>query len=307
MKTPSHRNRGFTLIELLVVAAILLLVSTSTFLIFNDGEDQRRYEDTRERHAVLREALFGPERQTLNGSPIVSGYLADTGALPAVLADLRTQPPGVAAYALIGPAAKGVRLSHGWRGPYLVAQENDLRDAWGNPFYYATPALAPSGLLELASLGKDGISGGTGEYDTDDPSPFTIAAASYEITGLPVPRLRLKQTGASPLTVAIGILRAGVQLTENYTMPDHPSLITAAGGGIYTVTIPAAPGEVQIEAGRTFDLGNARQFQIAFYDPAAAGATLADKLVAAHPQVFTALPRTAWVEPALDPDPFTLP
>ncbi len=307
MKTLRHRNHGFTLIELLVVAAILLLVSTSAFLIFNDGEDQRRYEDTRERRAVLMESLFGPERRTLNGSPIVSGYLADTGALPATLTDLRVQAPGLAAYALIGPAAKGVRLSHGWRGPYLVAQESDLRDAWGNIFHYATPALAASGQLELASFGKDGTAGGVGEFETDDPLPVTIAAASYEITNVPVPRLRLKQTGASPRTVAIGILRAGVLLTENYDTPAHPSLIVAAGGGIYTVTIPAAPGEVQIEVGRTFDLGKARQFQIAFYDPAASGATLADKLVAAHPQVFTALPRTAWVEPALDPDPWTLP
>ena len=305
-----HRSRydGFTLVELLIVSAILLLVSTSALLVLNDGEDQRRFEDTRARRAVLREALFGRERSTLNGVPVISGYLADVGALPVLLADLRAQPAGATTYALLGPAAKGIRLFHGWRGPYLTSQESNLSDAWGNEFEYTLPTISPSSPLVLSSLGKDGLAGGMGEYEADWPQPASIAAADYEITSIPLPRLRLTQTGTTPRTVTVGIIKAGLKLTENFATPDHPSLITAGSlRGVYTVIVPAAPGEVEIEVGRSFDLGAARQFQIAFYNSSATGSTLEDKLIAAHPQIFTALPRTTWVEPVIDPSPWPLP
>jgi prepilin-type N-terminal cleavage/methylation domain-containing protein len=308
---PKSSISAFTLIELLIVAALLGLIATSALLLVDSAQDQRRYEETRASYATLSAAILGPTEQTLNGVPLISGYVSDVGALPAVLEDLRAQPTTVVNYGLIGPANKGVLLSHGWRGPYLSLAAPDLRDPWGSLWRYETPATSTSGLLELGSLGRDGTTGGSGapgtaaEFDADFPPVMTQPSSAYTVTAVPVPGLVLRQDAITPRAVNLGIIKAGLNISQAYL--NHPSLVRDAAGTIVSITIPAAPDTVQVPAGLLVDIGLARQFQIGIYDPTSSGTSLTDKLVRAHPQIFTVLPRTTFVPPPISPSPWDVP
>jgi type II secretory pathway pseudopilin PulG len=302
---------AFTLVELLVVAALLGLIATSALMLVDSAEDQRRYEDTRAGYDTLSAALFGPHSQTLNGAPLISGYVSDVGTLPAVLEDLRSKPSTVIDYARIGPAAKGVQLSHGWRGPYLSLAAPDLRDPWGTLWHYETPSISSSGQLELGSLGRDGTTGGGGapgtaaEFDADFPPTLTQPSSAYTVTGIPVPRLVLRQVGGSPRIVNLGVIKAGLNMNDAFS--SHSSLVRDSLNAVVQITIPASPDTVEVPAGLLVDIGLARQFQLGIYNPSAGGSSLSDKLAAAHPQIFTVLPRTSFVPPDISPKPWDVP
>ncbi|PPD51504.1 MAG: hypothetical protein CTY12_07725 [Methylotenera sp.] len=143
---PQH---GFTLLELLVVVSLLGLLSLTAVAIFDNAGDQDRFEATRSRLASIRTAIIGDTSRTLNGEPILSGYVADMGRLPSNIAELLIEDDttlGVsqAAWAEYGidDVAVGVsvvgltgKLYAGWRGPYLFgnpeASGTAFRDGWG--------------------------------------------------------------------------------------------------------------------------------------------------------------------------------
>jgi prepilin-type N-terminal cleavage/methylation domain-containing protein len=85
---PAHRrmNPGsqsaFTLIELVVTLLILTMLTTVALRSSSGLQDQARYEQTRERLQMIREAILGDPRKTVNGQAVVSGFVADMGRLP---------------------------------------------------------------------------------------------------------------------------------------------------------------------------------------------------------------------------------
>ena len=87
----SRLQRGFTLLELLVVIGLLGVVGiAATTLIIDDKEIQ--FQDaTEKRWNQIRYAIIGDTSRTLNNEPMVSGYVADMGRLPANLQELTTQ------------------------------------------------------------------------------------------------------------------------------------------------------------------------------------------------------------------------
>lgn len=153
---------GFTLLEILVVIGLLSILAfgASTMLI-DQGERfiEARNEETKARWNALRKAIIGDNSIVLNGSPYLSGYVADMGRLPANIDELtalvydydddgdletpnidvpaQTQTP-YQSYQLstVTPNMTG-ELSGGWRGPYIYsAGSNSYRDGWennGNP------------------------------------------------------------------------------------------------------------------------------------------------------------------------------
>ena len=168
--------KGFSLIELLVVVSILSVIAAATFVQLSDRDDQERYDATKDRYEALREALIGKdELATLNGVPVQSGYIYDTGRLPAALTELSDHPPGIPRWGLIGTDQlrpglgdkftneiyQHIKIEHGWRGPYFVRNEqtdDTLKDAWGRDFVLNQPTNSGGIItpLQLYSLGKDG-------------------------------------------------------------------------------------------------------------------------------------------------------
>ena len=130
---------GFSLIELLVVVAVLSAVAFVALDAVEGDTNAIRESATRARLEQIRRAVVGRTDLALNGQPMVSGYVADVGRLPECLEALMVQNPDcdddgtVETVAAWGAVAGGI-LSHGWRGPYLVANGDNgaFVDAYGN-------------------------------------------------------------------------------------------------------------------------------------------------------------------------------
>jgi general secretion pathway protein G len=137
-KRSSKGERGFTLIELMIVVVIVGILATLLIpRIMERPEEARRMKakaDIRSMESALKL------------------YKLDTGSYPTTeqgLMALITKPE-------TNPIPKK------WReGGYLDSKEVP-KDAWGNPFYYASPG--PDGRdYVITSYGADGEQGGTGK------------------------------------------------------------------------------------------------------------------------------------------------
>ena len=139
------RNGGFTLLELLVVLVILSGAAFMTLNILTDGSGQVRFDDTKNRLKMIRRAVAGDVMLSVNGEPMLSGFVADVGRLPNCMQELlvRTDidcdsdgtleadiPDWQVDDVVTGVSQTG--LSSGWRGPYLKTFDGVFRDGWGN-------------------------------------------------------------------------------------------------------------------------------------------------------------------------------
>lgn len=150
---------GLTLVELLVVLAILALLATvaitSTDLLMGQG----RYEATVRTLDGIGRAIVDSDGGASSSG--VTGFVADTGRLPASLDELFQPSAGMVLHQVWefdsdDDAVNDIRLASGWRGPYLrLAPGQDvLRDGWGRTFGFDLTG----GVLTVASLGSDGDS-----------------------------------------------------------------------------------------------------------------------------------------------------
>jgi type II secretory pathway pseudopilin PulG len=157
-----------TLVELLVVLAILALLTTMAITSSDVVLGQGRYDATVRSLQEIQDAVLGPTNaRQPDGAVVVSGFLADVGRLPLSLAELWSKPNGLAAFAIRPASDTDVRVGSGWRGPYLrlpIGVES-LYDGWGNSYQVSTDANG--WITAVTSLGADGQSGGSENYDAD--------------------------------------------------------------------------------------------------------------------------------------------
>lgn len=202
-----HRHesfRGFTLLELLVVIAILAMTATVAFRTTTNLAEQAGLEKTQQTLEQIRQSIAGrPSDQQLDGTPIVSGFVADTGRLPLpvfthiggsnylTLNELTLQSPYAPVYALrqaISPnIAAGVDedstvyVPCGWRGPYIQAGSvlPSIYDGWGRVIANLNPLLAYTPSLYTFL--------GGGAQGSDDPSGYaSIQSITNPIAGIVV-------------------------------------------------------------------------------------------------------------------------
>jgi prepilin-type N-terminal cleavage/methylation domain-containing protein len=139
------QSRGVTLIEVLMAVALVAILSVVGVTAFTDFSKDARIVVTKERMGVIKAAIVGDARLVVNGQYVKPGYLAQVGAVPSDLEDLVTQPGGVSSY--------DVYSKSGWNGPYLSAETDWDKDAWGEDFVYS------SGGRSLTSKGPDETQG----------------------------------------------------------------------------------------------------------------------------------------------------
>jgi prepilin-type N-terminal cleavage/methylation domain-containing protein len=202
-----QRQQGFTLLELLVVIGLLGLVAISITSLVIEDQGVQRQEVTEKRWDEIRKAIIGDTSRTLNGEPMLSGYVADMGRLPAnlnELLELGDQPawaelPLYDAIAGCTPSpCSRLTLGAGWRGPYLYtggskyfkdgwssAETVDLNFDWAVTLTGASPAHS---AIAVQSLGLDNLDGGT-EYNADYPEDGinTVNANLWQLSTLPTP------------------------------------------------------------------------------------------------------------------------
>lgn len=228
----NKNHAGFSLIELLVVITLMGLLAATAAAFVNTLSEQERndipYDLTKLRQNQIRHAIIGDTTRTLNDEPMLSGYVADMGRLPAninELITLGTQPPyteiplydAISGYTPITGVPEV--LAAGWRGPYLMSAPEGafrtFRDGWAtqsNPVSPSnfgwlvrlipeTPACTtvPNSCTEIAiqSLGADGLPGGA-DFNADYPDPAASVLVSANEWQLVTPNIQFNITFNKP-------------------------------------------------------------------------------------------------------------
>jgi len=168
MRTPTKSQQsGFTLLELVVVVAVLGLITNLATEFVAQNSNQERFEATKARQAIIREAILGNPSATQNGEVQISGFIADMGRAPNNLRELLTNKgycghkdhleiterpedpawnPETECNSAAGAADTWVSdLGDEWQGPYIQGfelesitykstslQVRTFRDSWGN-------------------------------------------------------------------------------------------------------------------------------------------------------------------------------
>ncbi len=82
------RQTGFTLVEMTVVLLLITLMASVAVRETAELGFQTRYEQTKERLDIIRQAILGNPKQIINSQQAVSGFVADMGRLPGSVRDL---------------------------------------------------------------------------------------------------------------------------------------------------------------------------------------------------------------------------
>lgn len=189
---------GFTLVEMTVVLLLITLLASVAVRETAELGFQTRYEQTRERLEMIRQAILGNPKQIINGQQAVSGFVADMGRLPVNLRELIDQnyctvdrtideTTSATAAADCNSLAAGAwkvqpiwqqhpdsGLWYGWRGPYLnistnITDGDAYVDGWGRTAINASDQSYGWGWLldtpnvddlRTVSYGKDQIISG---------------------------------------------------------------------------------------------------------------------------------------------------
>ncbi len=231
-------GEGFTLLELLLVVTILGAVAWLSVESATDNMDQVRFDKTKRRIAAIKRAIIGDSSRTLNGEPVISGYVADMGGVPEELRALVLRE-----YCLESPEARNSSqcgagtwisqtayngtaiLPHGWRGPYLTAESYTnasggryvgFKDGWGTSNSNASEEYRNFGWnytaydssnkdtdIILMSYGRDGKLDGDNELDADYPPGLGGGVSRILIN-----KARYKISGVNKATVDFGYLAA---------------------------------------------------------------------------------------------------
>lgn len=131
-------QQGFTLLEIVLVLFLLGLMASSTLFLTQGVEDQAKYDATKHRLAMIRTAIIGDSKRTINSRPEVRGFAADMGRLPECLRELLTRSLCDNSDNLLSWAQDpDSQVWAGWRGPYLTGNtelsgEVHFRDGYGN-------------------------------------------------------------------------------------------------------------------------------------------------------------------------------
>lgn len=181
--------QGFSLVELTVVLLLITLIASVAVRETSELGFQVRYDQTKDRLEMIKQAILGNPRQIVNGQQAISGFVADMGRLPYTLRELLedydcdgpdVDGNGDTNFTNDGPCPWALETTYnsglgiGWRGPYLSVLGNatDLdafTDGWGrtsNDGNYGwrvfdwdstSPTLPSTNTINLIiqSLGKD--------------------------------------------------------------------------------------------------------------------------------------------------------
>jgi prepilin-type N-terminal cleavage/methylation domain-containing protein len=221
-------QQGFTLLELLVVIGLLGIVGLAATTYIIDTGELKRQDATEKRWDAIRKAIIGEPNLALNGSPYVSGYVADMGRLPNNIQELfvqGAQPAWTEINLYTAASGYSAAFGGGWRGPYLyTAGSQFYRDGWNNEdgntandavnfgWNVNLTGTAPDYTdIAIQSLGDDNQTGGI-EFNEDFPINATQNIVSLSEWTL----------STAPITFNINFNKAVSSTSTPPTLPSPP-------------------------------------------------------------------------------------
>ncbi|MEM7058491.1 MAG: prepilin-type N-terminal cleavage/methylation domain-containing protein [Pseudomonadota bacterium] len=239
---------GFSLLEVLVVVAILSAAAYVALDSVDHDTGQLRFDITERRLEAIRRGIVGEPGLSVNGTPVVSGYVADVGQLPPCLFALLVQSAdcnGDGTAEINPPAFANVGgLAFGWRGPYLEIQVNGFFDSWGNTgdstTDYGWTVAATATTFNVSSLGRDRAAGGTADYDADRPmnavnlADFTVNLAVTTITA------EITETNGAARNVCLGLRVPDPNDESNWILVSGSPVVNVAANTTVTQGFSAA-------------------------------------------------------------------
>jgi len=317
--TKYFSDRGFTLLEMVLVIFLIGLAASSLVVVIGGVDDQARYEETARRYERILNAILGRSDLELNGSPVVSGFIADMGAVPDSIDDLIAKTNITANYGApenygliagdFSQAVDGVvLLRHGWRGPYLSSAGSPTKDAWGGDFQLSWDDSIPE--FRFYSQGKDRADGPDPEEEdsyleadypsTNDP----VSENLYQVTQGTLNLTFVNNTGAN-VELLVGILYPGLDTSdeikelstngadfhESIILPlnTDTSLFTATGTGTLGEITTAPPISIVSEFPGA---GLIRKFQLIVYESSGSETDkLEEREYVLHDEMFYLLPQ----------------
>jgi len=204
---------GLTLLELMVVLVILAIVATVALQSLQPRVDNERLSSASRLIGEIQAAAIGPTKKyQIDGTPLISGFIADVGRLPIAESDVLGLDQPTVLNELwdtesdlasnfpfqfrAGPTQpvdySSIRLPCGWRGPYLqlAIGMSNIKDPWGRvPLTFADtdgfceqvciPALLSDDSDEKLLIVNltDGKAGVTGKVLVDNPDNVQIRVA----------------------------------------------------------------------------------------------------------------------------------
>lgn len=139
-----RKRLGFSLIEMVIALAILATATTIAIRATSGLQDQARYQATVNTLYNVQSAILGPMNQrNPDGTPLVTGFVADVGRLPNYvagvdpLAELTTNPNNIPFGPVQSNSDSSITIFSGWQGPYirLPVGTTVIHDGWGNPLH----------------------------------------------------------------------------------------------------------------------------------------------------------------------------
>jgi len=234
---PTSQSQGFTLLEVVLVLFLMGLVASAGLVLTENIEDQAKYDETRQRMLMMRQAIIGNSTRTLNGRPEIGGFVADMKRLPDCVSELLSAED--CAGASLAPWARDAStgVGAGWRGPYLyVSPESDglryFRDAYGNSdvsdaINSGWDYQLSGAQIGLSSKGLDGLFG-TGD-DVSDAE--LITAADWQINTMQIRFVNNSSTAlpSSAEDVKLLVILSGTKTSDSHVVSLGAGAIPASG------------------------------------------------------------------------------
>ena len=310
---------GFTLLEMVLVIFLIGFAASSLVVVLGGVDDQARYEETARRYKRTLDAILGRSDLELNGSPVVSGFITDMGAVPESIDDLIDDDligdDDIAIYGApenygliagdFSQAVDGVvLLRHGWRGPYVSSAGSPTKDAWGGDFQLSWDDSVPEPAFTFYSQGKDRKDDGS-DLEADYPSTNDpVSENLYQVTQGTLTLTFKNNTGAN-VELVVGILYPGLdtsdeikELSTNGTdfhesiilpLNTDTSLFTATGTGTLGDITTAPPISIVTEFPGA---GLIRKFQLIVYESSGSETDkLEEREYVLHDEIFYLLPQ----------------
>jgi hypothetical protein len=240
---------------MLLVIFLMALVASTGLMLTEGVEDQSKYDETKRRMALIRNAIVGDSTRTVNDAPALSGFVADMGRLPNCLRELTDAldctSPGNALTTSALDSNSG--LLAGWRGPYIsMLPDNDgqlrFRDGYENDdgsLNFGWGFLNDGTQIQLQSFGLNSVADGATPVD-DYPVGATVAAVTLLVNpfdfnatfqGWDSVIIRFANTGAGAVSIAQNSLR----LVLNYADDSQPDAIGTVESAPFPATNLNAP------------------------------------------------------------------